>query len=128
VALFSFCHAQKNAFAFLVPLALSQIAISSSGFDFRLPVARDHGDCFLSILRIACHTRLKRKELLTAQQKLSERQRRGIHVKAWGNAPGLRKSESISAESGIHSVVSSMQEYPKPQQELSVFIFDGRYV
>jgi hypothetical protein len=49
------------------------------------------------------HAALKRKDLQTAQQKLSERQRRGIHVKAWGNAPGLRKSENISAESAIHT-------------------------
>jgi len=42
---------------------------------------------------LGSHAALKRKELQTAQQKLSERQRRGIHVKAWGNAPGLRKSE-----------------------------------
>jgi hypothetical protein len=35
------------------------------------------------------HSALKRKDLQTAQQKLSERQRRGIHIKAWGNAPGL---------------------------------------
>src|SRR6266516_2150931 len=76
VALFRFGHAQKNPFASLVALTLGQIAIGLRGLDFRLPVARDHGDCFLSILRIACHTRLKRKELQTAQQKLSERQRR----------------------------------------------------
>src|SRR5207247_5897441 len=117
VALFRFGHPQKNAFAFLVSLALGQIAIRLRSFYFRLPVARNHGDCFLSILRIACHTRLKRKELQTAQQKLSERQRRGIHVKAWGNAPGLRKSENISAESAIHLRLNSMREYancPKP--------------
>jgi len=42
---------------------------------------------------LGSHAALKRKELQTAQQKLSERQRRGIHIKAWGNAPGLRKSE-----------------------------------
>src|SRR5437762_7040528 len=82
VALFRFGHAQKNAFASLVALTLGQIAIGLRSLNFRLPVARDHGDCFLSILRIACHTRLKRKELQTAQQKLSERQRRGIHVKS----------------------------------------------
>jgi hypothetical protein len=102
MALFRFGHAQKNAFASLIALTLGQIAIGLRSLDFGLPVARNHGDCFLSIFRIACHTRLKRKELQTAQQKLSERQRRGIHVKAWGNAPGLRKSENISAESAIH--------------------------
>jgi hypothetical protein len=128
MALFRFGHPQKNALAFLVPLALGQIAIGLRGLDFCLPIALDHLDRLGSSFLITCHTRLKRKELQTAQQKLSERQRRGIHVKAWGNAPGLRKSENISAESAIHSVVSSMQEYPKPQQELSVSIFDGRYV
>src|SRR5438034_4549844 len=117
MALFRFGHAQKNAFASLIALTLCQIAIGLRSLNFRLPVARDHGDCFLSILRIACHTRLKRKELQTAQQKLSERQRRGIHVKAWGNAPGLRKSENISAESAIHLRLNSMRQYancPKP--------------
>jgi hypothetical protein len=98
MALFRFGHAQKNAFASLIALTLGQIAIGLRSLDFGLPVARDHGDCFMSILRIACHTRLKRKDLQTAQQKLSERQRRGIHIKGWGNAPGLRKSENISAE------------------------------
>src|SRR6266481_6865984 len=112
MTLFRFGHAQENALAFLVGLALGQIAIGLRGLEFRLPVARDHLDCFLSVLRIACHTRLKRKELQTAQQKLLERQRRGIHVKVrhrtdspwrtWGNAPGLGKSENISAESAIH--------------------------
>jgi hypothetical protein len=117
VPFFRFRHAQEDAFAFLVPLALGEIAIGLRGLDFRLPVAFDYIDCFPSILRIACHTRLKRKELQTAQQKLSERQRRGIHVKAWGNAPGLRKSENISAESAIHLRLNSMREYancPKP--------------
>jgi hypothetical protein len=54
------------------------------------------------IFLLGGHAALKRKDLQTAQQKLSERQRRGIHVKACGNAPGLRKSENISAESAIH--------------------------
>src|SRR6266516_3122162 len=117
MALFRFAHAQKNAFASLVALALGQTATDLRSLNFRLIVARDHGDRFLSILRIACHTRLKRKEIQTAQQKLSERQRRGIHVKAWGNAPGLRKSENISAQSAIHLRLNSMREYancPKP--------------
>jgi curved DNA-binding protein CbpA len=73
------------------------------------------------------HAALKRKELQTAQQKLSDRQRRGIHLKVrhrtdspwrtWGNAPGLRKSENISAEGAIHLRLNSMREYancPKP--------------
>jgi hypothetical protein len=71
----------------------------------------------LVIFLLAGHAELKRKELQTAQQKLSERQRRGIHVKAWGIAPGLRKSENISAESAIHLRLNSMREYadcPKP--------------
>jgi hypothetical protein len=69
------------------------------------------------IFLLGGHAALKRKDLQTAQQKLSERQRRGIHVKTWGNAPGLRKSENISAESAIHLRLNSMREYancPKP--------------
>src|SRR6266567_8792246 len=65
VALFRFSHAQENGFALLVVLALRQIAIGLRGLDFRLPVACDDLDCFVSILRVACHTRLKRKELQT---------------------------------------------------------------
>jgi hypothetical protein len=53
------------------------------------------------IFLLGGHAALKRKDLQTAQQKLSERQRRGIHFKAWGNALGLRKFENISAESAI---------------------------
>src|SRR6266496_117548 len=48
VPFFRFRHTQKNTFAFLVPLALSQIAISSCGLDFGLPVARDDLDCLRS--------------------------------------------------------------------------------
>src|SRR5438093_9801395 len=81
MALFRLGHAQKNAFASLIPLAIGEVAIRLRGLDFRLPVARNYVDCFLSILRIACHTRLKRKERQTAQQKLSERQRRRITSK-----------------------------------------------
>jgi hypothetical protein len=55
------------------------------------------------IFLLGGHDALKRKDLQTAQQKLSERQRRGIHVKAWGNAPGLWKSENTSAESAFHT-------------------------
>src|SRR6266478_9198705 len=68
MALFRFGHAQKNAFASLIALTLCQIAIGLRSLNFRLPVARDHGDCFLSILRFAGHARLKRKELLTAHE------------------------------------------------------------
>ena len=45
MALFRFGHAQKNAFAFLVPLALGQIAISLRRLDFRAPIAFDDFDC-----------------------------------------------------------------------------------
>jgi hypothetical protein len=44
VAFFRFRHAEQNAFAFLVPLALSQIAICLRGLDFRLPVPLDDLD------------------------------------------------------------------------------------
>jgi hypothetical protein len=79
------------------------------------------------IFLLGGHAELKRKELQTAQQKLSERQRRGIHVKVrhrtdspwrtWGIARGIRKSENISTESAIHLRLNSMREYancPKP--------------
>jgi hypothetical protein len=117
MTLFRFCHAQKNAFAFFVPLTFREIAIGLRGLDFRLPVASCSFDRLLMIFLLRGHAALKRKELQTAQQKLSERQRRGIHVKAWGNAPGLRKSENNSAESAIHLRLNSMREYancPKP--------------
>src|SRR5437899_841899 len=52
VPLFRFGHPQQNAFAFLVSLALGQIAIGLRGLDFRLPVARDHIDRFPSIFRL----------------------------------------------------------------------------
>jgi len=93
MTLFRFRHAQKNTFAFFVGLPFREIAIGLRGLDFRLPVTPCSIDCFLMIVLLGSHAALKRKELQTAQQKLSERQRRGIHVKAWGNAPGLRKSE-----------------------------------
>src|SRR5882724_10980115 len=137
MTLFCFRHAQENALAFLIALTLGQIAIGLRSLNFRLPVARDHGDCFLSILRIACHTRLKRKELRTAQQKLAERQRRGIHVKVrhrtdsqwrtWGNAPGLWKSENISDENAIHLRLNSMREYANCPKPFTPFVAE-RYV
>src|SRR6266436_4992542 len=117
MTLFRFCHAQKNAFAFFVALTLCEVAVGLRGLDFRLPITPCSIDRLLMILVLSGHAALKRKELQTAQQKLSERQRRGIHVKAWGNAPGLRKSENISAESAIHLRLNSMREYancPKP--------------
>ncbi len=57
VALFRFSHPQENAFAFLVVLALRQVAIGLRGLDFRLPVARDHVDCFVSIRSTAAQDR-----------------------------------------------------------------------
>src|SRR6266516_3578009 len=48
VAFFSFRHAQEDAFAFLVPLALGKISIGLRGLDFSLPVAPDHLDRSLS--------------------------------------------------------------------------------
>src|SRR6478736_8141538 len=94
MTLFRFGHAQKNAFAFFVALTFREIAVGLRGLDFRLPIAPCRSDRLLMIFLLRGHAALKRKELQTAQQKLSERQRRGIHVKAWGNDPGLRKSET----------------------------------
>src|SRR5256714_8269535 len=94
MALFRFCHAQKNAFAFVVAFSLREVAVGLRGFDFRLPVAPCSIDRLLMIFLLRGHAALKRKDLQTAQQKLSERQRRGIHVKAWGNVPAFRKSET----------------------------------
>src|SRR4029077_18577421 len=112
MTLFRFCHAQKNAFAFFVALTFREIAVGLRGLDFRLPVAPCSIDRLLMIFLLRGHAALKLKELQTAQQKLSERQSRGIHVKVrhrtdspwrtWGNDPGLRKSGNISAESAIH--------------------------
>jgi hypothetical protein len=44
MALFSFGHAQKNAFASLVPLAVGQIAIRLRRLDFCAPIAFDDFD------------------------------------------------------------------------------------
>src|SRR6478672_5859369 len=99
MTLFRFCHAQKNAFAFFVALTLREVAVGLRGLDFRLPVAPCSIDRLLMIFLLRGHAALKRKELQTAQQKLSERQRRGIHVKAWGNARGLTEIRNISPES-----------------------------
>src|SRR5437879_8527503 len=60
MALFRFGHPQENAFAFLVPLALGQIAIGLRSLDFRLPVALDDFDCFLSIRSTAVQDRFFR--------------------------------------------------------------------
>src|SRR6266566_716099 len=57
MTLFRFGHAQKNGFALLVVLALRQVAISLRSLNFRLPVAHDHGDCFLSLRSTAARER-----------------------------------------------------------------------
>jgi hypothetical protein len=44
MALFRFSHAQENAFASLVPLAVGQIAIRLRRLDFRAPIASDDFD------------------------------------------------------------------------------------
>jgi hypothetical protein len=74
----------------------------------------------VTIFLLCGHAALKRKDLQTAQQKLLERQRRGIHLKAWGNAPGLWKSENIIAESAIHLRLNSMREYANCPKPLSI--------
>src|SRR5258708_1086060 len=101
MTLFRSGHAQENPFAFFVGLSFGEIAVGLRGLDFRLPVAHCSIDRLLMIFLLRGHAALKRKELQTAQQKLSERQRRGIHVKAWGNAPGLRKSETSRVKAGF---------------------------
>ena len=99
MTLFRFGHAQKNGFAFFVRLSLREIAVGLRGLDFSLPVAPCSIDRLLMILVLGGHAALKRKDLQTAQQKLSERQRRGIHVKAWGNAQdyGNPKTSALKA-------------------------------
>jgi hypothetical protein len=39
MALFSFCHSQKDAFALFIVLAFREIAVRLRSFNFRLPVA-----------------------------------------------------------------------------------------
>src|SRR5215469_13799512 len=56
---FCFCHAQKNAFAFLVALPLRQITIRSSGLDFRLPIALCDFDRLLRVLSLRRHAAVK---------------------------------------------------------------------
>src|SRR5205814_181765 len=82
MTLFRFGHAQENPFAFFVWLSLGEIAVGLRGLDFRLPVAPCSIDRLLMIFLLRGHAALKRKELQTAQQKLSERQRRGISESA----------------------------------------------
>ena len=52
MALFRFGHAQKNASAFLIPLAFGQIAIRLRRLDFRLPIASYDFDRLASIFRV----------------------------------------------------------------------------
>src|SRR5437899_10598965 len=58
---FCFCHAQKNAFAFLVPLSFRQITIGLCGLDFRLPIALCDFNRLLSLVLLGGHAKLKRK-------------------------------------------------------------------
>ena len=82
MTLFRFCHAQKNAFAYFVALTLREVALGLRSLDFGLPVAPCSIDRLLMIFPLSGHAALKRKDLQTAQQKLSERQRRGITSKS----------------------------------------------
>jgi hypothetical protein len=82
------------------------------------------------IFPLGGHAALKRKDLQTAQQKLSERQRRGIHVKVrhrtdspWpnlGQRPRIMEIENISAESATHLRLNSMREYANCPQPFSI--------
>jgi len=49
MALFGFCHAQENPFAFLIPLAPGKIAIDLRCLDLGAPISLDHFDRLLSI-------------------------------------------------------------------------------
>src|SRR5258705_13919988 len=108
MTLFRFCHAQKNAFAFFVVLSLREIAVGLRGLDFRLPVASCSIDRLLMIFLLRGLSALKRKDLQSAQQKLSDRQRSVIHFRAWGNCPGLRNYRNTSAESAINPRLNSI--------------------
>src|SRR5215471_16642727 len=65
---FCFCHAQKNAFAFLVALPFRQIAVRLCGLDFRLPIALCDFDRLLRILWLDGHAELKRKKCLLPRE------------------------------------------------------------
>ena len=62
MTLFCFRHAQENALAFFIAFARRQIAISSRGLDFRLPIAPCDFNRLLRILLLGGHAALKRKE------------------------------------------------------------------
>src|SRR5262249_21112659 len=49
MALFRFCHAQEDAFAFLVSFALGEVAIRLRSLHFGLPIALGYFDRLLSI-------------------------------------------------------------------------------
>jgi hypothetical protein len=72
MTLFRFCHAQKNALPIFVALTLREITVGLRSLDFRLPVAPCSIDRLLMIFLLGGHAALKRKDLQTAQQKLSE--------------------------------------------------------
>src|SRR5262252_83849 len=65
---FCFCHAQKNAFAFLVALPFRQIAVRLCGLDFRLPIALCDFDRLLRILWLGGHAELKRKKCILPRE------------------------------------------------------------
>src|SRR5436309_12216729 len=52
MALFRFGHAQKNALASVIPLAIGEVAIGLRGLDFGLPVTLGDFDRLLSILPV----------------------------------------------------------------------------
>jgi len=47
MTLFGFRHAQENTFAFLIPLALGEIAIHLRCLDLGAPISLDHSDRLL---------------------------------------------------------------------------------
>src|ERR1044071_7616487 len=62
MALFGFCHTQKNSFALFIVLPIREITVSLRGFNFGLPVAPCGVDRPLMIVGLGGHTALKRKE------------------------------------------------------------------
>jgi hypothetical protein len=81
MAFFGFGHAQENAFAFLILLALGQIAIRLRCLNFCLPIAFDDADRLLPIFALVGHARLKRKEwLLPSRAKIPRIPPKGAHV------------------------------------------------
>jgi hypothetical protein len=63
MTLFRFCHAQKNAFTFFVPLSFREISVGSRGLDFRLPIAPRNIDRLLMVFVLTGHVALKPKEV-----------------------------------------------------------------